>query len=909
MVVLPSGTVTFLFTDMEGSTRRWETQTEAMRAEVVQHDDLVRAAVGRCKGGVFSVGGDGFGAAFGRAGEALACAVEIQQALREAGLPGVRMGVHTGEADERDGNYFGTAVNRAARLMAIGHGGQILVSQATAHLASGLELRELGEHRLRDLSTPERVFQLCAPTLPSTFPALRSLDNFPTNLPAQANAFIGRAEEMAEAEKLLASCRALTLTGVGGVGKTRLALQVAAEVLPEYRDGVFLVELGGVGDPSAVGESIASTLLVQQQSGQTVTESLLAFLGHKRLLLVLDNCEHLLEPVAELVARMLAVAPDVKVLTTSREALRIDGEQVITVPSLGLPDESAELDLLATADAVRLFVDRAHATRAAFALDAENASAVIQLCRRLDGIPLAIELAAARVRSMAPSEIAERLDQRFRLLTGGTRTAASRHQTLRRAIDWSYDTLELVDQTLLGRLSVCLGGFDLAAAEAIGAGGPVDALDVDDALGRLVDKSMVLASDFGDMTRYKMLETIREYAFERLDATGETPHVRTRHASHYTGVAEQAGAGLKGPHERTWLTRIEDEFDNLRAGVMWSLASGDHHLACTCVLALGLQGIRIEPVVSAWAESITACDAAQDDPAYPIALALTGHAKMGEGHTDEAIRLLEHAFAQLDQRHSPAHVACRVSSCLASVMPTLGRNPREQADRWRRAAEAAGDTYEQACSLNMVAVSMNMDGDPAAHQTAEESLRLARQSGSPSAIAFCLFVCAMVDAPTDPARALDLLDQSLESADTAGNTFAAITAAGIRNAVLFQSEQYEAAAHAYLDAAQRAVEYGRRDQQMPILGGLGVCLAALGALEPAAVIDGWFRSSLVRTTDVMMATGPLYEGPMKLINQLPELLGEERYSQLNAFGATMSALQLLDYAREQVAALTARSST
>jgi predicted ATPase len=833
-------------------------------------------------------------AVFDRATAALKAAVDAQLALGSDGLPAARMGVHTGEAFERGGDYFGPAVNRAARLMAIGHGGQVLVSQSTERLVTDFELRDLGEHRLRDLSRSERVFQLCHHLLPGSFPALRSLDSYPTNLPAQATGFVGREAEMRETATALAAGRVVTLTGVGGVGKTRLALQVAADVLPVFPDGVFMVELGGVSDAAAVDESVATALLVQQQPGQTIRDSLLSFLAGKHLLLLLDNCEHLLESIARLVGRVLAVAPEVRVLATSREALRIDGEQLMTVPSLGLPNDAASPDLVAASEAVRLFVERAHATRPEFALTPDNASAVTQLCRRLDGVPLAIELAAARVRSMAPSEIAERLDRRFRLLTGGTRTAASRHQTLRRAIDWSYDALEVVEQTLLGCLAVCLGGFDLPAAEAIGASKAVDALDVDDALGRLVDKSLVLATDLGGVTRYKMLETIREYALERLDATGETPQVRMRHAVHYTDFAERAGAGLKGPPERAWLGRVEDELDNLRAAVMWSLASGDTHLACACVRALGLQGLRIEPVVSAWAVSITECAAAQDDPAYPVALAVAGYAKMGEGRPDDATRLCNAALARLETTPAPPAVACRVLSCVAAMEPVLGRNPEEFAQRWVHAAQAAGDDYETALALNMLAVGQNMAGDPAAHDTAEECLRQAWACGSPSAIAYCLFTTAMVDAPVDPVGALDLLDMSLHSAETAANTFAAITAAGIRNALLFQSGQYEAAGRAYLDATQRAFEYGRRDQQIPMLGMLAACLAAQGSPEPAAVIDGWIRS-IVGSGGVSTGAA-LYTEPLQWIDRLPEALGADRCTTLRVSGGAMTASQILEYA-------------
>jgi predicted ATPase len=891
---------------LEGSTRLWEEHPEGMRDALARHDTFVRGAVESHGGHVVKGGGDGGLAVFGAVGDALRAAVALQLAMATEvwGATGplrVRIGIHTGEAQCRDSDYFGPAVNRTARLMAIGHGGQILVSQATTDLArdalvGDLKLIDLAEHRLRDLSRPERVFQLCHPSLPESFPALRSLENYATNLPLQITEFVGRERELLETATALLEHRIVTLTGVGGVGKTRLALQVSAEVLPEFRDGVFVVELGGVSDAVAVDESVAAALLVQQQAGQTINESLLSFLGNKQLLLMLDNCEHLLEPAAYLVSRMLAAGPDVRVLATSREALRIDGEQVVTVPSLTLPEDSATPELVVATEAVRLFADRAHAIRSDFALTSENAESVGQLCRRLDGVPLAIELAAARVRSMAPKEIAERLDQRFRLLTGGARTAASRHQTLRAAIDWSYEALEPIERELLGRLAVCLGGFDLAAAEAIGTGGLADALDVDDALGRLVDKSLVLAPVCEGTTRYKMLETIREYALERLETTNVMADVRTRHAVHYTAFAEQASVGLKGPQERAWLARIEDELDNLRATVIWSLTSGNTHLACACVGALGLQGLRIEPAVSAWADSVVECDAAQGDVAYPVALAVAGYAKMAEGRIDDVFWLCSAALAHLEITPAPPTVTCRVMSCVAATEPVRGTNPIEHARQWAQAAEAASDDYEAALALNLLAVGQNMAGDPAAHDTAERSLRLARQCGSPSAIAYCLFTTAMVDAPTDPARALSLLDESLRSAEAAANTFAAFTAAGIRNALLIQSGQYDAAARAYLDAAQRASVYERLDQQIPMLFQLAACLAAQRRPEPAAVIVGWARSFV---GSVPLIAGALYTESNQWIEDLPEVLGADRYATLYARGAAMNGTEILDYAHRE----------
>jgi len=403
----PSGTVTFLFTDTEGSTQLWEAAPDAMRAALAWHDSILRVAIEAHDGYVFATGGDGFAAAFARAGDALAAGEKARMALvseewpEEAPLR-VRMALHTGEAAERDGNYFGGAVNRAARLMAVGHGGQLLVSAATAELLTGTELVDLGEHRLRDLDRPLRVFQVGE----GRFPALRTLDAFPGNLPLQLSSYIGREKELERAAAALADSRIVTLTGVGGVGKTRLALQVAAEVLPRFTDGAWLVELAPVRDPDGVPDAVAAVFEVTPHRGQSLLQALVEFLRGKQLLLVVDNCEHLLEPAATLIETLERACPRVAVLATSREGLGIDGERMLAVPSLVSPKAEASPEAVAEAAAVRLFVDRAQAVKAEFSVTGDNAAAVAQVCRRLDGVPLAIELAAARVQAMNPAELA-----------------------------------------------------------------------------------------------------------------------------------------------------------------------------------------------------------------------------------------------------------------------------------------------------------------------------------------------------------------------------------------------------------------------------------------------------------------------------------------------------------------------
>ena len=501
---LPTGTVTFLFTDLEGSTRLWEEHPDAMRTALAQHDDVLRSTIESHGGSVVKQRGDGFHAVFATAHDALDAAVGAQVALaaesfEETGPLRVRMGVHTCEAEYRDGDYYGSEVNRAARLMAVAHGDQIVVSLATSALVreGSVELVDLGEHRLRDLTNLERIFQVSLPGLVSEFPPLRSLDTLPGNLPLQVSSFVGRDREMGRVVAALGETRVVTLTGVGGVGKTRLAVQVAAEVLPTFRQGAWLVELAPVRSAESVLEAVAKVFDVAARSGLTLDQALVEFLRHKELLLVLDNCEHVLDEAAELMELLEQSCPRVQMLATSREGLGIDGERILAVPSLGSPRPDASLAAIVDADAVRLFVDRARGFGSELEVTAENAESIGQVCRRLDGVPLAIELAAARLPAMNPHDLAARLDRRFQLLAGGRRGKVQRHQTLRAVIDWSYDLLSEAERRLLARATVFSGGWTLEAAEAVCPGGPVEAADVFELTERLVARSLVVAEDRG----------------------------------------------------------------------------------------------------------------------------------------------------------------------------------------------------------------------------------------------------------------------------------------------------------------------------------------------------------------------------------------------------------------------------
>ncbi|MSP12304.1 MAG: adenylate/guanylate cyclase domain-containing protein [Chloroflexi bacterium] len=593
---LPSGTVTFLFSDIEGSTRLWQQHPEAMKTALARHDTIVRSTIESHDGYVFKTVGDEFCAAFPTALPALAAALAIQRALTAedwtagAGLPRpaaikVRAALHTGAADVRDGDYFGATLSRVARLMAAGHGGQTLLSAATQELVrdnlpADVTLQDLGERRLRDLVRPEQIFQLVAPDLPSDFPALRTLDAFPHNLPVQLTSFVGREKEMAEVKRLLTKTHLLTLTGVGGTGKTRLSLQVAADLLDTFPDGVWLVELAPISDPALAPQAVAAVLGVREESGRPLLATVTDYLRAKSLLLILDNCEHLVAACAQVAETLLRACPHLKLLATSREALGIAGEVPFHVPSLSLPDPQhlSAVAALSQYEAVRLFIERATTVKPDFTVTNQNAPAVAQICHRLDGIPLAIELAAARVRAMSVEQIANRLDDRFRLLTGGSRTALPRQQTLAALIDWSYNLLSEEERILFRRLSVFAGGWTLEAAEVVCADINVgqDSIlsnEILDLLTRLVDKSLVGVADQGDETRYRLLETIRQYARDRLLESGEGDPVRDRHLTYFLKLAEEGEIQLHGPQQMAWSKRLQTEQDNLRTALQWSVAT------------------------------------------------------------------------------------------------------------------------------------------------------------------------------------------------------------------------------------------------------------------------------------------------------------------------------------------------
>ncbi len=586
MPPLPIGTVTLLFTDIEGSTQLLQRLGDAGYALVLaDHRRLLRAAFEAGGGHEIETQGDAFLIAFQGARDAVSAAVAAQRMIHAHHWPDgaplrVRMGLHTSEVVTGSVGYTGLGIHKAARICAAGWGGQILISRTTADvlendLPAGLIIQDLGEHLLKDLQRPERILQIAHPELPGDFPPLRTLDSLPNNLPQQLTSFIGREREMADVRRLLFTTRLLTLTGSGGCGKTRLALQVAAELAESFKDGVWLVELAPLSDPALVPQTVASALHVREQPGRPLLATVSDYLAHKDLLLVLDNCEHLVAACAPMVEVLLRACPSLRIMATSREPLGVAGETTWRVPSLPLPDllRLPPLENLTQYEAVRLFIERAVAAKPDFSVTNRNAPSVVRTCHRLDGIPLAIELAAARVKVLPVHQIAARLDDRFRLLTGGSRTTLPRQQTLRATMDWSYDLLPAKERMLLRRLAVFAGGWTLEAAEAVCGGGGIDPTEVLDLLTRLVDKSLVMALVTEDATgeaRYWQLETVRQYAMERLREAGEETVLRRRHRDFFLGFAVRVESELRGASQMVWLKHLKGEIDNLRAALEWN---------------------------------------------------------------------------------------------------------------------------------------------------------------------------------------------------------------------------------------------------------------------------------------------------------------------------------------------------
>ena len=896
---LPAGTVTFAFTDIEGSTRLWETEPAAMARSLVLHNETLHAAFGHHGGVVFSTMGDGMAVAFSSAAGAVRAALEAQRALMaapwpaETGVLKVRMGLHTdeavlrhGQAVLRDGQYVNRPLNRCARLMAAAHGGQILMSDATGalvrlQLPDGASLLDLGEHRLRDLAGRMHIFQLVHPDLPGAFPVLRTLDAFPGNLPLQVSSFIGRARELKQTAAALGESRVVTLIGVGGVGKTRLALQVAEQVLPRFGDGAWLCELAPIRDAAGVDDAVAAVFSVTARGGQSTRDALVEFLRNKELLLVLDNCEHLLAGAAALAVVLERSCARLVILATSREGLGIDGERLVPVPPLAAPGADADLETITDAEAVRLFVERAAAVKPDFTVTAENAAAVAAVVRRLDGVALAIELAAARVPAMTPAELARRLDRSFAVLAGGRRGAVARHQTLRAAIDWSFELLAEPEQRLLGRLAVFAGGCTLRAVETVCSGEGIDPGAVFELLASLVARSLVVAEESGPQSRYRLLETIRQYGEERLDQAGETERWRARHAGYYAGFPRQVREHARNPSDEAfWAVRLSAEQDNLLAAWSWAVETGNVDTAFAILAGFAPCEVWSSyPLLLPGAAALE-LPGAPEHPGYPLALAVSAVLASFRADVTGAEELCRRAADANARQDTPDW---RVEETLCAARSNIANTTGAFEDAGRLAEQAAGlaraggDLADASVELTIAVANRVFVGDaPGAVPLASEALALARQIRAPALIASGLLAVGLAVADTDPGQSRASLRESRELSSALGyqNDLGLLWATGIAYRINDQA--------ATLEFGRRAIgglQWGGDRLRMGLV--LHMIAGALATIRPAsaATIQGAAEANVV--------------APPSMNARIA--LGDERVRELRARGADMDWDQAVAY--------------
>jgi predicted ATPase/class 3 adenylate cyclase len=731
-------TLTFLFTDVEGSTFLWEKNPKAMSEALVRHDEILRTAIEAHNGHVFKTVGDAFYAVFPTAPKALSAALDAQRALHraeweETGPLRVRMALHTGAAEERAGDYFGPSLNRVARLLSAGHGSQVLLSLTTKELVrdelpEGVGLRDLGERRLKDLFRPEHVFQITASGLPTEFAPLRTLDARLNNLPAQPTPLVGREREVAQVCEQLRNpaVRLLTLTGPGGTGKTRLGLQAAAELMDEFEGGTFFVPLAPITDPTLVAPTIVRALGLTETGDQTLEELLRDYLRDRHTLLLLDNFEQVLG-AAPLVTELLTAAPNLKVLTTSRTLLRLYGEYEFAVPPLEVPDprRPQTLEQVTQYEAVRLFIERARAAKADFTVTSDNAPEVAEICARLDGLPLAIELAAARIKLLSPRAMLDRLGDRLRLLTGGARNLPERQRTLRGAIEWSYDLLDAGEKTLFTRVAVFSGGFTLEAMETICDAGGELPLDVFEGVSSLLDKSLLRQEEGAEgEPRFVMLETIHEYARERLEQSGEAGEIRRLHAGYFLALAEQGESKLRGPEEAKLLERLEIEHDNMREALSWALDGEEAGLRLAGALwrFWWLRGYYHEG--RRWLEEALAKDT-RASAARIKALEAVGWLADDQGDIDRAVAAAEEGLSL--SAGADAAPFLRILGSAASIRGDHQRAARLYEESLALSREA-GDTRSVASSLLQLGNVTSERGDyEGAKGYYEEGLALSRK--------------------------------------------------------------------------------------------------------------------------------------------------------------------------------------
>jgi predicted ATPase len=867
--------VTFLFTDVEGSTRRWEADAERMRVALSAHDAALRRAIEAHGGWLFKHTGDGVCAAFASPRSAVDAAVAAQ---RELELP-VRMGIATGEAELRGEDYFGAVLNRAARVMAAGHGGQVLLAESTAGLLSGVDLLDLGPRRLRDLPTAVEVFQVRAPGLRTDFPALRALDASPGNLRPPTTRFIGRESEVAELQTTLKAHKLVTLTGVGGVGKTRLALEVAAQLADEFADGVWFFELAAVTDPAAVPDALAAVLGITQQPGMSVSDSVAAALEGRLRLLVFDNCEHVRDAAADLIEAILAHSATVKVLATSREGLGVADEQLWLVPSL---DIGTGID----SAAVTLFVDRARSVAQRFSLaGTDEAAAVVDICRRLDGIPLAIELAASRMASMTTSEVRERLDHRFQLLVG-SRRGLERHHTLRHAVAWSYDLLDDAEKTLLERCSVFAGGFDLQSACAVAGFDDSDDYAVLDLLDALVRKSLLVADRSAGRTRFSMLETIRQFAEEQLVAGRAATEIRAAHSRYFAGREADIMALWDSPRQREAYDWFTVELANLRTAFRWAADQGDLDTAAIIATYAAFLGVLVhnyEPI--AWAEELIQPACAVDHPRLAFLYVMASACWMA-GRIEEDVGYADAAQLVIGSgRHD--EVPFGGEAALGTAYAFIGQPERWV--EWCRTQLARGrDTHGIIRTYLVFALTLAGCGEEA-RAAATGLIDTAEATRNPFVLSLALYVHGFAFRDADPDGALDAARRGLVIARDSGNRYAETLLA----AVLSYLEAEHGDPLAALDYVTLAIgNFHDAGNTTGVRTGTSILAALfdrLGRHEPAATIAGFAVSPLTEVAEFNTA-----------IAHLRDVLGEATYESLARKGETMTTAEMVTYAYDQI---------
>ena len=871
----PSGIVTFLFTDVEGSTRRWEADADAMRAAIAAHDQVLRHAVEARGGWLFKHTGDGVCAAFASPRSAVDAAVAAQLALE---LP-VRMGLATGEAELRDGDYFGAALNRSARVMAAGHGGQILLTDSTAVLVSGIDLIDLGPRRLRDLPAAVGVFQVRAPGLRTEFPALRALDMSPGNLRPGLTSFIGRESEVDEVQSVLKAHRLVTLTGVGGVGKTRLALEVASRLTDEFPDGVWLFELAPVADPAAVPDAVAAVLGVTQQEGKTVTESVAAALEGRVRLLVFDNCEHVRDAAADLIETILAASATVRILATSRERLEVADEQLWSVPAL-------DVDAGTSSVAVSLFVERAQNVSSRFSVaEASDATAVVEICRRLDGIPLAIELAASRMASMTPVEVRDRLDHRFRLLVA-SRRGLGRHQTLRHAVAWSYDHLDDAEKVLLERCSVFAGGFDVQSACAVAGFDSSDDYEILDLLDALVRKSLLVVDRLSGRTRYSMLETIREFAAQQLVARGEATAVRAAHARHFAQRQTDIMAIWDSPDQREAYEWFTADLANLRTAFRWTADHNDLDDAATIAAYASFLGYMIdkyEPL--AWTEELLEAAPVADHPKLVFLYVMAAQCCMA-GRITDGVRYADIAITMLDSCDSLPY---GIEGWPCSAYTASG-DPERSIELCRAQLARGRDTHTLTRVCLVLGLAFDGPTDEAVTLT-DDLVDDAEATRNPAALCLALLAEGLVFRDANPARALAALRRGLTIAQSSGIRMGESHLA----AVLCRVEANYGDPLAALDyfglAIQNHYESGNITLMSTPLAMLTAFLDRLGRYEAAATIAGFAFKPITAASFPELST---------TIAHLRDVLESGAYESLAQAGASMTTAAMATYAFRQI---------